>query len=81
MYRGIIFNSMSLEHTFISWNTQYNIMNMTNNDTNAAVRSKDIRQTAIRRYLNYHMAVKARESLVVKRENNVNFSDHELKDK
>lgn len=57
--------------------------NMKTNDTNAAaaVRSKDIRQASVRRFLNFQKAVKARESLVVKRENNVNFSDHELKDK
>ena len=45
------------------------------------MRSKDVRQAAIRRFSNFQKAVKARESLVVKRENNVNFSDHELKDK
>ena len=34
-------------------------------DTNAvAVRSKDIRQAAIRRYLNYQKAVETRKSMV-----------------
>lgn len=42
------------------------MMNITNDDTSAAVRSKDVRQSAMRRYLNYQMAVKARESLVEK---------------
>jgi len=38
---------------------------ITNDNTNdAAVRSKDVRQAAIRRCLNYQMAVKARESMV-----------------
>jgi len=38
-----------------------------NDDTNAAsLRSKDERQAAIRRFLNFQKAVKARESMVEK---------------
>ena len=46
---------------------------LTNDNTNnAAVRSKDLRQAAIRRYLDYQKAVKARERLVEgKNSNNV----------
>ena len=46
-------------------------MNISNDDTYTialAVRSKDIRQAVIRRYLNYQNAVKSRENLVVKKE-------------
>ena len=57
------------------------MMNTTNEGTNVAVRSKDIRQAAIRRYLNYQMAIKARESMVeMKNDNNDEVLNHELKD-
>jgi len=39
------------------------MMNIANDNTSAAVRSKDVRQAAMRRYLIYQKAVKAREGI------------------
>jgi len=80
MYRGIIFLPPERKHKLTTLITLIMNMNIANDNTSAVVRSKDVRQAAIRSYLNYQMAVKARERLEErKNSNNVNFSDHELK--